>query len=91
MDWATDHACTLASTPARQVVVLDLNGYSGSVSGYPGWTGWCDADWFGHHHGEPKEHIKNIAFVDGHVKLIAMDFHPNHYTSSQYWFPIDDY
>ena len=76
--------------PARQVVVMDLNGYSASVSGDPNvYTGWCDADWFGHHHGEPKEHIKNIAFVDGHVKLIAMDPYPEHYESSQYWFPID--
>jgi len=77
--------------PARQVVVMDLNGYSASVSGDPNvYTDWCDADWFGHHHGEPKEHLKNIAFVDGHVKLIAMDWYPEHYTSSQYWFPIGE-
>ena len=78
-------------TPETQVVVLDLNGYSMSVEGYPTWMLWCDTDWFGHHHGPPKEHVKNIAFVDGHVKLISMDWHPEHYTSDQYRFPIGDW
>jgi len=78
--------------PSRQVILLDYNGYSASVEnlGIP-WTLWCDADWFGHHHGPPKLHLKNIAFTDGHVKFISMDPWPEHYVSSQYWFPIGDY
>jgi len=76
--------------PSRQVVALDYNGYSSSVSGDPAaYQGWCDGDWFGHHHGPPRLHMKNISFVDGHVKLISMDPYPEHYVSSQYIFLLD--
>ena len=81
----------IIKVPSLQVVVMDLNGYSGSVENLGvSWTLWCDADWFGHHHGPLPLHIKNISFVDSHVDRISMDPWPEHYVSDQYKFPMHD-